>query len=127
MIASSDPREVAHRGRIFDIKTGREGLTPARMLELASTVQHYYPGTRRIIGHGGEAAPRRQQFFHDENPPHVHIKGPDYVAKISISDGEALAGRVPSKVLREARQWISDTSDGLQRSPRRGAGPPRRE
>lgn len=45
-------------------------------------------------------------FFHDENPPHVHIKGPDYAVKIRISDGDVLAGKAPNKVLREARQWI---------------------
>lgn len=42
---------------IYDIKTGRSGLTPARMLELASTVQYYYPGTQRIIV--TEVRPRR--------------------------------------------------------------------
>jgi hypothetical protein len=34
---------------VYDVKTGRSGLKPARMLELASTVQYYYPGTHRII------------------------------------------------------------------------------
>jgi hypothetical protein len=34
---------------IYDIKTGRSVLGPARALELASTVQFYYPGTQRII------------------------------------------------------------------------------
>lgn len=34
---------------IYDVKTGRSGLKPARMLELASAVQYYYPGTQRII------------------------------------------------------------------------------
>lgn len=34
---------------VYDVKTGRSGLKPARMLELASTVQYYYPGTQRII------------------------------------------------------------------------------
>lgn len=42
---------------IYDIKTGRSGLTPARMLELASTVQYYYPFTQRIIV--TEVRPRR--------------------------------------------------------------------
>lgn len=42
---------------VYDIKTGREGLSPARMLELASTVQYYYPGTQHIIV--TEVRPRR--------------------------------------------------------------------
>jgi hypothetical protein len=45
-------------------------------------------------------------FFHDENPPHVHIKGSDFAAKIRISNGELLAGDVPSQVLRLTRAWI---------------------
>ena len=42
---------------VYDIKTGRSGLTPARMLELASMVQYYYPRTQRIIV--TEVRPRR--------------------------------------------------------------------
>jgi hypothetical protein len=34
---------------VYDIKTGLERLTMARMRELASAVQYYYPGTQRII------------------------------------------------------------------------------
>lgn len=46
-------------------------------------------------------------FFQDENPPHVHIKGPDFGAKIRLSNGELIAGKAPNKVLREARRWIA--------------------
>ena len=42
---------------VYDVKTGLERLTQARMLELASTVQYYYPGTQRIIV--TEVRPRR--------------------------------------------------------------------
>lgn len=42
---------------VYDIKTGRSGLKPPRMLELASTVQYHYPGTQRIIV--TEVRPRR--------------------------------------------------------------------
>jgi hypothetical protein len=45
-------------------------------------------------------------FFHDENPPHVHIKGTEFAAKIRSSNGDLLAGDAPSKVLREARRWV---------------------
>jgi len=47
-------------------------------------------------------------FFQDENPPHVHIKGADFAAKVRISNGELLAGDAPGKVLREARRWIEE-------------------
>ena len=45
-------------------------------------------------------------FFQDENPPHVHIKGPDFAAKMRIADGDLMAGDAPNKVLRRARQWV---------------------
>jgi hypothetical protein len=47
-------------------------------------------------------------FFHDESPPHVHIKGVDFVAKVRLSNGDLIAGDAPNKVLREARQWIEE-------------------
>jgi hypothetical protein len=47
-------------------------------------------------------------FFQDENPPHVHIKGADFAAKMRLSNGELLAGSAPGKVLREARCWIEE-------------------
>jgi hypothetical protein len=45
-------------------------------------------------------------FFHDENPPHVHVKGPDFAAKIRLSNGELIAGHAPDKLLRQARRWV---------------------
>jgi Domain of unknown function (DUF4160) len=45
-------------------------------------------------------------FFQDENPPHVHLKGADFAAK--IRNGEILAGDAPRRVLKLARQWIQE-------------------
>jgi len=47
-------------------------------------------------------------FFQDENPPHVHIKGTDFAAKMRISNGDLLAGDAPSKVLKQARRWVEE-------------------
>ena len=47
-------------------------------------------------------------LFHDENPPHVHIKGADFAAKMRISNGDLLAGDAPNKVLRHARRWVEE-------------------
>jgi hypothetical protein len=47
-------------------------------------------------------------FFQDENPPHVHIKGTDFTAKMRISNGDLLAGEAPSKVLSRARRWVEE-------------------
>lgn len=52
-------------------------------------------------------------FFQDENPPHVHIKGPDFAAKTRIADGGLIAGDAPNKVLRQAGKWLRRKSGGL--------------
>jgi uncharacterized protein DUF4160 len=49
---------------------------------------------------------RLLMFFQGENPPHVHIKGVDFAAKIRISNGDLLAGAAPSRVLKQARRWV---------------------
>src|ERR1017187_6072013 len=52
-------------------------------------------------------------FFQDENPPHVHLKGADFAAKIRISNGEILAGDAPRRALKLARQWIQEHQASL--------------
>ena len=52
-------------------------------------------------------------FFQDENPPHVHIKGPDFAAKMRIADGGLIAGDAPNKVLRQARKWLEENRADL--------------
>jgi hypothetical protein len=47
-------------------------------------------------------------FFQDENPPHVHLTGPGFAAKIRISNGDVLAGNAPNRVLKQARRWIEE-------------------
>jgi hypothetical protein len=54
-------------------------------------------------------------FFQDENPPHVHIKGPDFAAKIRLSDGEVIAGKAPGRALRQVRRWIASNRTWLMR------------
>jgi hypothetical protein len=49
---------------------------------------------------------RLLMFFQDENPPHVHIVGTDFAAKIRISNGELLAGSAPGRALRQAQRWV---------------------
>ena len=48
------------------------------------------------------------RLIQDENPPHVHIKGSDFAAKMRIANGDVLAGHAPNKVLRQARRWIGE-------------------
>jgi len=51
---------------------------------------------------------RLLMFFQDENPPHVHIKGSDFAAKIRLSNGELIAGDAPNRVLRQTRRWLEE-------------------
>jgi hypothetical protein len=52
-------------------------------------------------------------FFQDENPPHVHIKGIDFAAKVRISNGDLLAGDAPSRVLKQTRRWLEENRADL--------------
>ena len=52
-------------------------------------------------------------FFQDENPPHVHITGRDFAAKIRLANGELIAGDAPNRVLAEARCWIQENQAQL--------------
>jgi hypothetical protein len=52
-------------------------------------------------------------FFQDENPPHVHVVGSDFAAKIRISTGDLLAGDLPNKVLKQARRWVEENQAEL--------------
>ena len=47
-------------------------------------------------------------FFQDESPPHVHVTGVGFAAKLRISTGAVLAGDAPSRVLRQARRWVEE-------------------
>ena len=52
-------------------------------------------------------------FFQDENPPHVHIKEPDFAAKIRLSNGDLIAGDAPNRVLRETSRWLEENRTEL--------------
>ena len=39
-------------------------------------------------------------FFHDENPPHIHVRSTGFSAKLRISNGDLLAGSAPGRILR---------------------------
>jgi uncharacterized protein DUF4160 len=50
----------------------------------------YTEGDRGSADAGDQA-----DFFQDQNPPHVHIKG-----------GDLIAGEAPNTVLKQARRWV---------------------
>lgn len=52
-------------------------------------------------------------YFEDENPPHVHVVGPDFEAKIRISDQAVYVGSLASKVEKAAVKYVVDNQDDL--------------
>jgi hypothetical protein len=52
-------------------------------------------------------------FAEDHNPPHVHVIGPDFQAKVRIADAAVFAGTIPPRHRREALAWIAANRDRL--------------
>jgi uncharacterized protein YuzB (UPF0349 family) len=41
------------------------------------------------------------------------MKGPDFAAKIRLSNGDLIAGDAPNRVLRETRRWLEENRTEL--------------
>ena len=52
-------------------------------------------------------------YSEDHNPPHVHVIGPDFQAKVRIADAAIFAGAIPPRHRREALAWIAANRDSL--------------
>lgn len=52
-------------------------------------------------------------YAEDHNPPHVHVIGSDFQAKVAIADASVFAGAIPSRWRREALDWINENRDRL--------------
>lgn len=52
-------------------------------------------------------------YFGDENPPRFHVIAGDEAAKLNIRTLEIIAGSLPRKVLRTARQWAEENRELL--------------
>tara|TARA_R110000782_G_scaffold56210_3_gene118019 strand:- start:956 stop:1180 length:225 start_codon:yes stop_codon:yes gene_type:complete len=48
-----------------------------------------------------------RMYFEDHNPPHVHVVGPEFAAKMAIADSRVIRGALPARVEREAADWIA--------------------
>ncbi len=54
-----------------------------------------------------------RMYFEDHNPPHVHVAGPDFEARVAIGDLAILEGEIPAKFRREALDWIAANKASL--------------
>ena len=52
-------------------------------------------------------------YFEDHNPPHVHIIGKEFAAKMRITNQIVFAGKAPSKIINEASQYVTANIDKL--------------
>jgi hypothetical protein len=52
-------------------------------------------------------------FAEDHNPPHVHVIGRDFQAKVRIREATVMAGTIPSRHRRQALAWIGENRDRL--------------
>ena len=52
-------------------------------------------------------------FAEDHNPPHVHVVGRDFQAKVRIREGTVMIGTIPSRHRRQALTWIDENRDHL--------------
>lgn len=64
-------------------------------------------------------------FYHDHLPPHIHLRGTDFKAVVSLPDGNLLAGLLPRRVKGVVAAWIKGEAKTLLEDWRRAqAGEP---
>ena len=57
-----------------------------------------------------------QMFFNDHDPPHYHVRYQGYRARLRISDGEMIDGRLPPTVSRLLKEWTALRREALVRN-----------
>jgi hypothetical protein len=55
-------------------------------------------------------------YFHDENPPHVHVVGKEFEARVAIEGATILTGEMPARVRKQALGWIAANEEILLRA-----------
>lgn len=53
-------------------------------------------------------------YFHDENPPHVHVECANYTAKVAIKGAIAFQGQIDRKFRKQALEWIMENRATLE-------------
>ena len=57
-----------------------------------------------------------RMFFNDHDPPHFHVRYQGFRARVRISDGEIIDGRLPPTVARVLKEWTDLRRDALMRN-----------
>lgn len=53
-------------------------------------------------------------YFEDHNPPHFHVIGPAFAAKVAIADLSVIAGDLPRSA-KQALTWAAENEASLRR------------
>ena len=57
-----------------------------------------------------------RMFYNDHDPPHFHARYQGYRARILISSGEVIDGRMPPTVARLLKEWTALRREALMRN-----------
>ncbi len=57
-----------------------------------------------------------RMYFNDHGEPHFHARYQGFRARILISDGTVIDGRLPPTVARLVKEWTSLRQDALMRN-----------
>ena len=57
-----------------------------------------------------------RMYFNDHPPPHFHVRYQGFRARILISNGEVIDGKLPPTVARLVREWTALRHDALMRN-----------
>ena len=57
-----------------------------------------------------------RMFFNDHDPPHFHVQYQGFRARVCITDGEIIDGRLPPTVARVLKEWTALRRDALMRN-----------
>jgi uncharacterized protein DUF4160 len=57
-----------------------------------------------------------RMFFNDHDPPHFHVRYQGHRARVRISDGEVIGGRLPLTVARLLTEWTALRQEALMRN-----------
>ena len=57
-----------------------------------------------------------RMFFNDHGPPHFHVRYQGFRARVLISNGEVIDGRLPPTVVRIVKEWTALRREALMRN-----------
>ena len=57
-----------------------------------------------------------RMYFNDHDPPHFHVRYQGFRARVLISSGDTIDGRLPPTVTRLVKEWTNLRREALSRN-----------